>query len=106
MLLDFDLNGLPMGRVARASASKRGRFAERRIRVKAAGTYPLDRVVIVRNGVEVYERRCDGMTAEVEWVDKESLAKARDRRIRGVYYYAKVYQQDRNMGWTSPVWIG
>lgn len=45
------------------------------------------------------------MTAQVTWRDKEDLEAARDKGVGGIYYYAKVYQQDRNMAWASPVWL-
>ena len=60
---------------------------------------------IVRNGEEVHEERVSGMEAEVTWEDAETLAKVRDKGVRGVYYYAKVYQEDGGIAWGSPVWL-
>ena len=105
MLLDFSVNGLEMGTERRITASNRGRFRRRDLSVHAIGVGPLARAVVVRNGVEVYEEMLSGMEAEVRWEDPESLAKIRNKGIRGAYYYAKVYQQDGNVAWSSPVWL-
>ena len=105
MLLDFDLNGLCMGEDVRLAEGDGARFAARALTVKAVGMCPLDRVVIVRNGDEVHSVGVDGMECSVQWEDGEALDGVRDAGIGGVYYYAKVYQKDGNVGWTSPVWL-
>lgn len=99
MLLDFSVNGHPMGTDTPATE------APRKLHIKVAGTYPLDRIVIVRNGEEIHTIAADGMTFETDWTDDAPLADVTDPTIRGVYYYIKVYQQDGNIAWASPVWF-
>ena len=89
----------------RITPTNRDRFRIRTMTVRAIGTYPLDRVVIVRNGEEVHEEKASGMETEVVWEDPAPLSKVRDRGVRGVYYYAKVYQEDGGIAWGSPVWL-
>ena len=105
MLLDVDLNGHTMGEDIAISGENRDAFATRTLRVRAAGTTLLDRIVIVRNGEEVHTESVNGLTAEVTWQDDAPLADVNDADIGGVYYYAKVYQADRNVGWASPIWL-
>lgn len=104
-LMDFELNGHGMGEDVRLAKAGMAAHSKRTARVKVAGTRPLTRIVFVRNGQEVHTVQCNGMAAEAEWVDKAPLADIRDRKIRGAYYYAKFYQEDGNMGWSSPVWL-
>ena len=105
MLLDFEVNGLPMGQERRVTAANRKRFATRSVTVRAVGVRPLARAVIVRNGVEVHEESVDDMECTLYWEDRESLKQVHDTGIRGAYYYAKVYQEDGNVAWSSPVWL-
>ena len=105
ILLDVTLNGLTMGRDFRLTKKNKNRFAERTIRIRAVGVRPLTRVVIVRNGQEVFEQALDQTECDLVWQDTERLGKIHDRHIRGAYYYAKVYQQDGNLAWSSPVWL-
>jgi len=105
MLLAFDVNGLNMGEEVHLTDADRERFATRKITIKTAGTYPIARIVIVRNGKEVHTISADEMECTVEWEDTQALADVHNPGIRGCYYYAKAYQHDGNLGWTSPVWL-
>lgn len=91
ILLDFRLNGALMG------AELRGE-AERRIEVTAYGEGPLDYVVIVKNGEEVFQRPVDGWEIQFNWIDKASNNK-------NDYYYVKVRQKDGSRAWSSPIWV-
>jgi len=105
ILLDVTVNGRVMGEEIRVTRRNAEQFRRRQVDVKAVGTYPLDKIVIVRNDQEIHTEPVEGMTAQVTWCDTEDLQAARDAGIGGIYYYAKVYQQDRNMAWASPVWL-
>jgi len=105
ILLDFQVNDRCMGQDVRVPKRNVAKFAVRQINVRVAGTYPLDRIVVVRNGAEIHTEPVNGMEASLHWCDTHTLASVRDNRIGGVYYYAKVYQQDGNMAWASPVWF-
>ena len=105
ILLDFELNGHVMGEDIAINAGNEDAYAVRRVRVRCAGTYPLCRLVIVRNGVDVFTQPFDEMTAEVVWEDDRALSESVDPGVGGVYYYAKLYQQDGNVAWTSPIWL-
>lgn len=105
ILLDFELNGQPMGSDIDLTDGNHEGTASRELRIRVAGTYPLDRLVIVRNGEEIHAEALAGLAADVSWTDDDALESVCDDGIRGVYYYAKVYQQDGNIAWASPIWL-
>ncbi len=104
ILLDFKLNGFVMGEEINITRARK-RFEERRIEVKTAGTAEIFKVVIVRNGEEIYEEEVNKMETKIRWVDTQPLEEIFNKNIGGVYYYAKVYQHDGNIAWSSPIWI-
>jgi len=107
ILLDFRLNNLIMGEEIDINRQNLKEFSNRKIRIKTAGTYEINRVVVVRNGREVYEKKVGAMETEIEWIDKEPLERVvgKDIFYKGIYYYVKIYQDDRNMAWSSPIWL-
>ena len=94
-----------MGEEVQVTRRNAAGWAERESDVKVAATYPLDRAVIVRNWKEVRTEPLWGMTTQFTWQDAEKLRVVRDAGVRGVYYYAKVYQRDRNIAWARPMWM-
>ena len=66
------------------------------VKVKAAGTVPLSRVVVIKNNEFVY-------TAEPG--EKESSFEFRDEKIQEgeSYYYVRVEQSDGSLAWSSPI---
>jgi hypothetical protein len=64
--------------------------------IQAAG--PLKTVVIVRDNQYIYEISPKGNTFDLKY---------RDQALRPGqhYYYVRLEQQDRNMAWSSPIWI-
>jgi hypothetical protein len=69
-----------------------------RMTVKVAGTSRLDKVEIIKDGKFVYETRPEGSTAEFSYVDQNP-------EKRESWYYVRVIQADRQMAWSSPMWI-
>ena len=105
ILLDFRLNEHMMGQDVEVNRENMKNFEVRELEVRAAGTYEISRIVIVRNGKEVYRENIDKMDAAVTWKDSDKFQDAADGNIGGIYYYAKIYQHDGNMAWSSPVWL-
>ena len=68
------------------------------IRVRVAGTAPLEKVEVVKNNENVHCQRPDGKVCEFEWVDESETS-------GGDYYYVRVTQTDTEMAWSSPIWI-
>jgi hypothetical protein len=69
-----------------------------RMTVKVAGTSALDTVEIIKDGKFVYVSRPEGTTAEFTYVDQNP-------EKRESWYYVRVMQKDRQMAWSSPMWI-
>jgi hypothetical protein len=91
ILLDFAVNGAPMGSEIRSAGP-------RRITGRVVGTDQISRIDIVRNNRDwrVLAPGTDDFTFDV--VDEEESSGV-------VFYYARVTQADGEMAWGSPVWV-
>jgi hypothetical protein len=69
-----------------------------RMTVKVAGTSKIATVEIIKDGKFVYTTRPEGSTAEFTFID-------RNPEKRESWYYVRVIQDDRQMAWSSPMWI-
>ncbi|MFB3828987.1 MAG: DUF3604 domain-containing protein [Bryobacteraceae bacterium] len=66
--------------------------------VKAAGTAPIAKIEIVRDGKFVFQTNPADRNAQFTWMDNEPR--------RGTsWYYVRVMQADGNLAWSSPVWV-
>jgi hypothetical protein len=65
---------------------------------KIRGTGPLKQVVVVRDNNYVYAHEPEGSEFELSFRDA-ALTPGEH------YYYVRVEQRDRNMAWSSPVWV-
>jgi len=109
VLLDFDLNGAPMGSELSAGADPSLR-AKRCIRVVFHGMAPIARVDIIRNNEVIHSAAPDGMDCDLVWEDATPLddiwlpaAKWCDHPF--CFYYVRVVQEDDELAWASPIWI-
>ncbi|OGV83873.1 MAG: hypothetical protein A2340_12230 [Lentisphaerae bacterium RIFOXYB12_FULL_60_10] len=110
ILLDWTLNGLPMGSEIRA-----GDLAEngssRHLHITFHGTAPADRIDIIRNNRIIHSVPGRGhLDIEQEWVDAESIAQtwlpaARHCPHPFTFYYIRAVQTDNEVTWASPIWI-
>jgi hypothetical protein len=91
IVVDYRAGEHMMGDVFEAAAAPR-------MTVKVAGTSRLDKVEIIKDGKFVYETRPEGSTAEFTYVDQNP-------EKRESWYYVRVMQADRQMAWSSPMWI-
>ena len=68
------------------------------LKVKAVGTVPLSRIVVIKDNEFVY-------TAEPG--TKQSSFEFRDEKVQGgeSYYYVRVEQSDGSLAWSSPIWV-
>jgi hypothetical protein len=76
-------------------------FASRtapRLNVKVTGTGKIATIEIIKDGKFVFLTRPEGATAQFTFVDQTpGSAKS--------WYYVRVMQVDRNMAWSSPIWV-
>jgi len=68
------------------------------LKVKIFGTDTLQRVEIVKDGKFVFTTSPNAKTAEFTFID--------NRPSHGEsWYYVRAIQMDRNMAWSSPIWV-
>ena len=92
IILDFRADGVHMMGDAFA-ASKSPKF-----QVKVVGTGPIDKVEIVKDGKFVFNTQPGWNTADFTYVD------AKPEKGES-WYYVRVTQSDRNLAWSSPIWV-
>lgn len=68
------------------------------LRAHIVGTGRLKRVVVIRDNRYVYSHEPESNVYDLEYRDY-SLAPGEH------YYYVRVEQEDRNMAWSSPIWV-
>jgi hypothetical protein len=91
IVLEFRAGDAIMGDALAAAAPPR-------MTVKAIGTGAIDRIDIVKDGKFVFENRPGREAAEFTWVDN---APGTGRS----WYYVRAIQADRQMAWSSPIWV-
>jgi hypothetical protein len=67
--------------------------------VKVLGTSVIASVEIVKDGKFIYKTEPHATTAEFDYSDTTAVAGPS-------WYYVRVMQEDRNMAWSSPIWMG
>jgi hypothetical protein len=70
-----------------------------KIHVKVLGTDPIYKIDIVRDQKFVYHAEPKTAEVDFEFVDNEAPSSGES------YYYVRVQQRDRNMAWSSPIWV-
>jgi hypothetical protein len=112
-MIDFHINGLPVGSSMDFTAATADRLFPLEIGVAVQGTSPIEKVEIVENGITVYSKtkpraRLDQMS--FRWFrQKKPSDGARligsDEINVSRFIYARVTQRDGHMAWTSPIWL-
>jgi len=104
IILDFSINGHPMGAEIRSNEPLR----TRRISVRVSGTADIERIDVVRNGLDTYTHVGESVEEEFNWVDAEEFDTVCLVPKDGepfIYYYIRVTQANDEMAWSSPIWI-
>jgi hypothetical protein len=97
IVLRFSINGEPMGSMLDADVGK----SAREIEIEVAGTGSLAKVELIRDGrlSTVWQGRY-GSTKRFLWTDPEVLNDSPHS------YYVRIYEEDGQRAWSSPIWIG
>ncbi len=95
ILLQFTVNGYPMGSVI----PTREMGVPRVIEIRVLGTAAVDKVEVVKNNETIEAFACDGVLGNFSFADR-SKGRPDD------YYYARVTQADGHLAWSSPIWLG
>ena len=91
--MDFRVNGRLMGEIApRAEGSVS-------VTARVQCPRPIKTIEICRNNEFVYSTTPVGPEATIEFLDQEPIQEPS-------YYYLRVIQEDGEIAWSSPVWLG
>lgn len=111
ILVGFSVAGQPMGSEL-STASKPGLTVNRHLAGYVAGTAPLEKVEILRNGEVFHTFSPQGHVYDYCYDDMEPLEKIvlKEKgegppRDPFVFYYLRVTQQDGHKAWSSPIWV-
>jgi hypothetical protein len=69
-----------------------------KLKVRVVGTARILSVEIIKNNRFVFHTEPEGETAEFEYVDNNP-------EKGESYYYVRAMQEDRNLAWSSPIWV-
>lgn len=109
LVLSFEIAGSSMGKEL-STKTKPGLLINRYISGTVAGTAPLKKVELIRNGQTLKEwTNIKGESLEFDFDDNEDPARfaltAAHNPFPFAYYYLRVLQEDKHMAWSSPIWI-
>jgi hypothetical protein len=108
IIIGFEIAGLPMGSELDTKA-KPGLVVNRHLTGYAAGTSKIALVEIIRNGEVIKTFSPNEPSFDFAYDDSEDLKQiildGGKERSPFVYYYLRVTQDDKHMGWSSPIWI-
>ena len=99
ILLDYRIRASTAKRIFRDDDLSRPR-AIPEIRAHIQGAGPLKTVVIVRDNQYIYSIDPKGSTFDLR-LSRAAVPEAGDQH----YYYVRMEQRDRNMAWSSPIWV-
>jgi hypothetical protein len=108
IVLGLSLAGQPMGSEL-STAPKPGLHVVRHLSGYVAGTTPLKKVELIRNGAVLKTFTSTTNSLDFEYDDMDDLVKiclkAPDAKVPFVFYYLRVTQADGHMAWSSPIWV-
>jgi hypothetical protein len=96
IILEFSVDGEPMGGVIRSTAFSEGHH---QIRGRVLGDEELQAVEILRGREAIHVETSFTSSLTIDIVDSPPPGSAN-------YYHVRVLQLDGEMAWSSPVWVG
>lgn len=73
--------------------------AQKLVRFQVEGTARLASIAVVKNNRVVHEKSAKGDSLASEYLDTEAT-------VGTDFYYLRIIQEDGEMAWASPVWVG
>jgi hypothetical protein len=114
ILLDFHINGYPMGSVLKVNQYSVNKLFPIHIAISAICETPFKQVDVICNGEVIYSHPRRDRKAEVDLrltYEKSAtpyrIEAGRESHLVNVsrYYYVRVVQHDGGIAWSSPIWI-
>ncbi|MCH9633679.1 MAG: hypothetical protein S4CHLAM7_04110 [Chlamydiae bacterium] len=107
ILLGFNISGYRMGSEI-STGEKPGLAINRHIHGFVAGTNPIEKIEIVRNGDVIHTLTPNEKNYDFTYDDlvdlREIILKSKEAPPF-VFYYIRVIQSDGHVAWSSPIWI-
>ncbi len=94
IIVDFSINGYPMGSEFYVGNSNE----KKNIKVKIEGTDNIKYAAVIKNNVELVNKKGYGKSMTIEISDDRPIGKTD-------YYYIRVVQEDTHIAWSSPIWV-
>lgn len=69
-----------------------------RLEIRALGTSPISRIEIIKNEAVLYTATPQTREVRLTYLDQNATAGTS-------YYYVRLTQQDRQVAWSSPIWV-
>lgn len=108
IVLGLFLAGYPMGSEL-STSTKPGLHINRHLSGYVAGTAPLKKIELIRNGEVIHTFKAEGAFLDFAYDDMIDLTKASikapETGVLFVFYYLRVIQADGHMAWSSPIWV-
>jgi hypothetical protein len=108
IVLGFTLAGHLMG-TELSTATKPGLHVNRHIEGYVAGTAPIVKVELIRNGevLETFKSTTNSLHFEYDDMVPLTQVSIKDpsKKIQFTFYYVRVTQKDGHTAWSSPIWI-
>ena len=108
IVLGFTIAGHQMGSEL-STATKPGLAITRYISGYVAGTTPVEKIEIIRNGeiLHTYTPQCASYDFEFDDLHDLHNISLQDPKENTLFsfYYIRVTQADGHMAWSSPIWI-
>ncbi|MBS0635048.1 MAG: DUF3604 domain-containing protein [Verrucomicrobia bacterium] len=107
IIMGLSLAGQPMGSEL-DGGQKPGLAINRHLSIYVAGTSPITKIELIRNGEVLKEYQPNEQFVDFTYDDMENLADCcimSKEKKPFVFYYLRVTQEDGHMGWTSPIWV-
>jgi hypothetical protein len=80
----------------------------RRIKVRIVSPIRILRLELIRNNIIFKEEKIDGKDCELDYQDIDNfdkLAIKSTQKDKFIFYYLRVFLENDNMAWSSPIWI-
>lgn len=109
IIVGFNIAGVSMGGET-STADKPGLTINRHIAGYVAGTCPIKKIEIIRNGKVIHTiEPSNTYHLDFEYDDMVAMEKVYIEDKNGkppfVYYYIRVTQEDGHIAWASPIWV-
>jgi hypothetical protein len=108
IILDFNIANQKMGSEL-TTLTKPGLLFNRYITGLVVGTDLIEKVEIIRNGEVFHTLTPKGDELEFDFNDDRPLEDIciipKNNQYPFVYYYLRVFQRDKHMAWSSPIWV-